>query len=67
MYVERGHCHITIPKLEVVVPLNNVRDNLRDSVHSGLQQLRSRSWGSRAPEQVHTACSAAMSMGSMAC
>ena len=54
MYVERGHCHITIPKLEVVLPL----DNVRSSVRSGLQHLRRRTWGGNALGQVHVAAAA---------
>ena len=55
VYVERGHCHITIPKMEVIVPLDNIRASLR----SGLKRLRS-SW--EAPEQVHTAAPAVSHM-----
>ena len=36
MYVEKGHCHITVPKVEVILPLNNIKASLR----SGVQRLR---------------------------
>jgi hypothetical protein len=52
VYVERGHCHIKVPRMEVILPLNNIKASLR----SGVQRLRQGRQGSApASEQPESA------------